>query len=138
MYPAFISLSNIDKGIKVITNKIGNTLSPWEMLLFTFISLSVSPPNVNSTFQFFIDFSITFLIWLATFKILLALHNPGMRCHTISFFYSLSKQHSSLSFFFCSSFFTILSIISWSLVPLLCLLQPFCSSSNSFSLSLCP
>ena len=56
MYPAFISPSNIDKGIKVLTNKIGDKLSPWKMPLFIFTSPSVSPPDVNSTFQFSLTF----------------------------------------------------------------------------------
>ena len=40
------------------------------------------------------------------------------------------------TFFSCSSFTLILTIIIWSSVPLLCLLQLLCSSSNRFSLSI--
>ena len=95
MYPAFISLSNIDKVsiYKVMTNNIGDKLSPWKMSLFIFNSSSISPPDVNSTFEIFIDFSITFLILSATFKIL--------RNHAIGFLivYQGNTQlcHSSIA-----------------------------------------
>ena len=57
MYPAFISLSNIDKGIKIVTNKISDKLSPRKIPLFIFKSpvfllLMLTPiPNFSLTFQ---------------------------------------------------------------------------------------
>ena len=65
-----MSLSNIDKSIKVMTNKIDDKLSPWKIPLFIFIPHSVSLLHVNFTFWVFIAFSITFFILLATLRIL--------------------------------------------------------------------
>ena len=98
MYPAFISLSNIDKGIKIVTNKISDKLSPRKIPLFIFKSPSVSLADVNSYSQFFVDFSVTCLILLTILKIL---RHSECRyeelCHRLSDL--VSRQHQSLSFF---------------------------------------
>ena len=104
LYAVFISLSSIVKIIKVVTKKISDKVSPWKMPLFSFTSANVSPPEVNSTFQFFIDFSITLLVLLTTLKIFR--HYRMQVWGTMSGFRIVSLGntqvcHSSLAVFHC-------------------------------------
>ena len=95
-------------------NKIGDKMPPWKMHLFIFTSLSVSPLDVNPTFQSHIDFShiishIAHII--SNLKDFEALQNPGMKNHVIGFLtvYLGNTQVCHSSF---AVFITILTIIS--------------------------
>lgn len=129
IYPAFISLRNVDRGNKVMTHKIGDKLSLWKMPLFIFTSPGASPSDVSSFFQFFIDFSITFPIVSATFKIL-------SHCR-IEVWGTMSRQHSSLSSLEVFHHHFINHELIFGSCTVFCSLYIYLSC-NSFSRSVCP
>ena len=126
-----------------MTNKIGDKPSPWKIPLFIFTSPSVSPPDVNSTFQFFIDFSITFFILSATSKRFWGTAESRYEevCHRLCS--TLSRQHSSHSSLAVFSLpFYLSSADLWFPSSAFCIpcfsVNTFFSSGNSFSISICP
>ena len=145
MDPAFISRSNIDKCIKIMSNKIGHKVTPWKMLLFILFSYSSLPHPMFLLLMLIPDSSFSWLFnhipcIISNLKDFEALQNPVIRNHIIGFLYSKSRQHSILSFFSCS--FPLPFCLSladlWFLYWVSCTKKKFCSFGNSFSFSICP
>ena len=78
-----------------MANKIGDKLSPWRCLYFiaSFSSLCQFP--FPSFYWLLIQ-----IPYISNLKEFLAVQNPSIRNHVISFLYNLSRYYLGLSFFF--------------------------------------
>ena len=90
MDPAFISRSNIDKCIKIMSNKIGHKVTPWKMLLFILFSYSSLPHPMFLLLMLIPDSSFSWLFnhipcIISNLKDFEALQNPVIRNHIIGF-----------------------------------------------------
>ena len=61
LYPVVHFLSMWFSGIMAIMNSRSDSVSPWKIPLWIFISGKLFPPAVNSTLQFFTVFSMKFM-----------------------------------------------------------------------------
>ena len=62
LYPAVHFLSMWFSGIMAIMNSRGDSASPWKIHLWIFVSAKHFPPAINSTLQFFMFFSMKFMV----------------------------------------------------------------------------
>ena len=117
-----------------MTNKIGDKRSPWKMHLFlphpVFLLLMLIPLS---------SFSLTFNHFpyiISNHKDFVALHNPGMRNHAISFLtiYPSNTQvcHSSLATFYCHFILSLAGV--WFPYSVFCSRQQFLSFHMSINL----
>ena len=104
------------------TKSHGKRLSPWNILQLMLTTLNCCPRDVSSVFQFFIPLRRNCLTLAATPIIIVSRHSPIQLCgKAMARFWCLLLQSLRIA----------LSISNnWSLVPLLFLRHPFCSSGR--------
>ena len=62
LYQAVHFLSMWFSGIMAIMNSRGDSASPWKIPPWIFVSAKLFPPAFNSTLQFFMFFSMKFMV----------------------------------------------------------------------------
>ena len=134
LYISMIYLKINDNETIHSTKRSGDKLSPWKITLPISTLPKDTPLDVNSSFHLFMLFTRTSLVFSATPNTWR--HSLNQLCGIISYDFQQSIQAiARFVLLLLQSLSTALSNNNWSSVPLLFLLQPFCSSGNIFSSS---